>query len=119
MTGEIALNATSNGLTALATMPSFTPILAFCVFISIGVTLFLVVKNFRRLVYGISISIPTLGLVWISWLIAKPASTGNWKPLLILGGAIGGSIICILIGMVVEKTKLGKKLEKSLVSENG
>jgi hypothetical protein len=115
MVGEVSLNATSNALSAIATLPNWgTPILAVFLFIIIGTTAFLVFKNFRRLIYGLTVAVPVGILGWISWSIAKPVGEGNWLPAMITMSIIIGLGTLIMIGMIVEKTKFGKKLEGAI-----
>jgi hypothetical protein len=121
MSEGIALNATVGGLSGLASISPSTispstwmSLIAFCLTIGIGVTLFMVWRNFRRVIVGLGISLPIALLGYGSWSITKPAGEGNWKPLLITLGVIGGLFLMMLIGKIAENFKPVKDFEKRL-----
>ena len=112
----MVMNATVDGVSALATV---SPIgifwLVFIIaFVGITFTLFVLYKNFRRCLYGLSVMIPLSIIGWISKGTGKSASTGNFIPMIVIGGIIVTIVISILIGMLIEKTRWAKKIEKSI-----
>jgi hypothetical protein len=119
MPSEIGYNATTttfNAFNAMSTIPAstWTPLLAVGVFIIIIVTIFLISKNFRRMLYGLAVSIPLALIGWGSWSIAKPAGEGDWQPFLWLLGIAIGVPVMILLGKVAEHLKIFKSIEDSI-----
>ena len=104
-------NATSS-MSAMATIP--TPAVALIVFIILGLTLFLIFKNFRRMCYGLAVIIPTSGLGWISWGIGSETNNGNFMPMIIIGVSIITIIISMVIGKILENFKWVKNIEESI-----
>ena len=105
-----ALNATSS--IAAASLP--TPAIALIVFIILGLTLFLIFKNFRRMCYGLAVLVPVSGLGWISWGVGSETNNGNLMPITIIGVSIATIIISMAIGKILENFKWVKKIEGSL-----
>jgi nicotinamide riboside transporter PnuC len=111
----MALNATTNGM-ALSTVSSGTMAILFAgvVFVLILVTLFVLVKNFRRLIYGLSVTVPLALIGWFSWGVAKPASEGNWTPIIWTVSIAGGIMLMIFIGYLLEGIKSFRQIEKKI-----
>lgn len=116
MTDPISMNATTSAYSMLADIPasSWTPLLAIGIFVAIIVTIFLISKNFRRLLYGVAVSVPLAAICWCSLSIAKPAGEGNWQPFLWLLGVVIGVPVMILIGKVTEHLGWFKSIEDSI-----
>jgi len=108
-------NMTSSAFSAISTIsPSWTPLITIILMIAIGFTLFMFVKNFRRLLYGLAVTIPIGILGWMSYGIAKPAESGNFTPILITGGILVGIFVLIVVGTFVETLKIFNKIEESI-----
>lgn len=71
-------------------------------------------KNFRRVMYGLVVSIPLAIISYTSFKIVKPIETGNWKPLLWTIGIIATIFVMMFIGWILEHFKFVKELEKKL-----
>jgi hypothetical protein len=115
MVGEIALNATSYGYSALATIApsSFAPLAAVVLTVAILFAMFVLVTNFRRFVYGLCASVPVALTGWFSWsAVIKPSTAGNWKPFIITVVSIASIYVLIVIGKILEGTKFVKDFEK-------
>jgi len=110
---KMAMNATGTGFNAIAAVNStgmawivgvFLFVITFCI-------LFAIIKNFRRLIYGLATAIP-IGLIgWFSYGIASPIKEGNWLPVLSTIKVIFGILVAIGLGMIVEKFEIVKKFE--------
>jgi len=109
-------NVTMGGMNAMASMSptAIMGLVSTFIFIGIIVTLFILYKNFRRCLYGLSVLVPVSIIGWISYGTGKSTSTGNYIPMIIIGGSIAVIIVSILIGMLIEKTKWAKKIEKNI-----
>ena len=109
-----AYNATSS-VSAMATIP--TPAIALIVFIVLGLTLFLIFRNFRRMCYGLAVLVPVSGLGWLSWGVGSETNNGNFMPALIISVSIVTIIVSMVIGKILENFKWVKKLETKLKTE--
>ena len=111
---EVSLNATSYGLTSVVSMGNWTPIITVAIMVGLGTTIFMLWKNFRRVVYGLGVSIPIAILGYGSWSIASPMKEGNFTPILWTGGIVGGIFVMMFIGWIAEHFKFIKNIEKAL-----
>ena len=108
------MNATSS----INTMASMSPIpIAILIFIAIGLALFLLFKYFRRFIYDSLTLIAFSAIAFPSWKMADATTKGNYTPILVLGAIIVGIIISIIIGIGIEKSRFGRKIEKSILGK--
>jgi predicted RND superfamily exporter protein len=109
----VSLNATSGGYNmALNSVngSSLAIIVAVVVFVTIGVVLFILIKNFRRLIYGLCTAVPIAIISSISWSIASPVKEGDWYNVIVAASLLGSILLLIGIGYIVEKLGLVKKI---------
>ena len=84
-------------------------LVAILIFIVIIVMLFCLFKNFRRFLTGLIILIP-LGIIGrISYSISKATGEGSYTPIISFGCIVVGIIVCIGLGMLIEKFKWYKE----------
>lgn len=107
-------NMTTNTFSAISTIsPSWTPIITLILMIAMAVTLFMFVKNFRRLLYGLAVAVPVAIIGSVSYGVAKPAESGNFTPILITIGVLVGIFVLIAVGRFVETFKIFEDIEAS------
>lgn len=108
-------NASTTGFNAVASMPSYSVhLLTFAIMAGIAITFFLLIKDFRRFIYGLFVIVPLSILYLISSNISQSAAKGDITSLLWLLKGIALIFISLIIGFFFEKTKLAKKIEESL-----
>ena len=111
----------SNSTSALNSIQMSNSAVGWLVFVAVAVltvvVLFVLSKNFRRFIYGLCVVVPLAAISWFSSSIAKPASEGNFKPLIITLMVFVSIGVSIVIGLIVERTKLGKKIGEILESK--
>ena len=114
MAGEISYNATSTAFSAMSTISPSTWGPAFAAILTIATlfALFMLVTNFRRLIYGLCVAAPIALVGWFSWSVTKPAMSGDWKPFAITVSSIAGVFILIVVGKFMEGLKWVKDFEK-------
>ena len=113
---KVELNATGTGFNAMAAVNSsgMAWVMGVVVFIVICFILFVMVKHFRRLIYGIVTVVPFSLIGWFSYGIASPIKEGNWSPFFSTVEVVLGIVVLIAIGMLIEHFDIVKRLEKSI-----
>ena len=109
------INATTSLSSMSSVVSSLPPVaIAFLVFAVIVTMIFVLSKNFRRFIYGLSVLIPLTIIGWISKNIGVETASGNLVPIKVFGFIVAGIVVSILCGMGIERTKWIKKFEKDL-----
>jgi len=108
------LNATSSMALSSISGSGALALLTFVMFAMLCVTLFIVVKHFRRIVYGLCVIVPAGIVGWISWGVVSPVRTGNYKPIMITLGVAIGLMVTLIIGTIAEKFEVVKRIEEAL-----
>ena len=109
------LNATSSiSITAASSIATLPPIVVFFIIFSmVIVSAFMAIKYFRLFCYGLTVIISTFIIGWISKSITHQTVQGNYVPFFWICGILITILISVLIGVGIERTRIGKKWEKS------
>ena len=84
------------------------------VFIATFVILFLIIRNFRRAIYGSVVNAFLVGGYKISRFIGLSAEQGDFEPLKFFGWVAGWVIFAIIFGYIVEWLGWTKKFEDKI-----
>lgn len=114
---QVALNVTSS-ITSFANAGQVGWLVTAIVFIGICVTIFLVSRNFRRLIYGLPITIGGIIIYKVSRYVGVSTASKDYIPVTWLGYIIGFIFVSIVAGVIVSKSKRVQEWEKSLEEED-
>ncbi len=108
----ISYNASADALSDIASISGIGITITAVVFILTLLLLFLFIKNFRRFLIGAGINGVLFGTFLFSRYIGKSTASGNIAPIKWFGYVGGFIILSIIVGIIISKTKIGKKIDK-------
>ena len=82
--------------------------------IALALISFMLFKFFRYFIYGLVIIIPTGLIFFISLTVTRQYTEGNAIPFYAIIGSLAVICISVLLGYLLSKTKMVKKIEKRM-----